>query len=102
MHRGDARDPFAAFTTPGRGYAAYLHEMRAIYEQIGALMRPAAVAIVEVANLREAEGITPLAWDMARVIGQVLAFQGEIIIGWTPTYGEGYDHSYCLIFKRRA
>lgn len=98
MRRDDLTDPLAAYTTPGRGYDAYLADLREIYRHIGALMKEDAVAVVEVANLKGDTSVTPLAWDIARTIGQVLRFQGEIIVGWTPTYGYGYDHSYCLLF----
>ncbi len=99
MHKDDPSDPLAAYTVPGRGYDAYLRDLRDIYQQLAGLMSVGAVAIVEVANLKGANGITPLAWDIAQAIGQVLRFQGEIVVGWTPTYGYGYDHSYCLLFK---
>ena len=65
-------------------------------------MKPNARAILEVANLKRPDQITTLAWDAASAIGEVLHFQGEIIIGWEGAggYGYGYDHSYCLLFSR--
>lgn len=57
---------------------------------------------MEVANLRDAGGrgpVTPLAWDVARAVGEVLRFEGEVVVEWEPTYGYGYDHSYCLVFS---
>lgn len=100
MRRDDPTDPLTAYIAPGRGYDAYLGDIREIYRHIGALMREGAVAVVEVANLKGARGVTTLAWDIARAVGHVLRFQGEIVVGWTPTYGYGYDHSYCLLFTR--
>jgi len=32
----------------------------------------------------------------------VLPFAGEIAVRWEPTYGYGYDHSYCLLFSAPA
>lgn len=98
--RGDECDPFTGYTAESRGYDAYLTDIQAIYGQLGLLMTPDAVAVVEVANLKDADGITTLAWDVARAIGQVLTFEGEVVVGWTPTYGCGYDHSYCLVFTK--
>ncbi len=43
------------------------------------------------------EGVTTLAWDVARELAAVLRFEGEVVIGWDK-YGYGYDHSYCLVF----
>ncbi len=57
------------------------------------------MVVIEVANLKGPLGVTTLAWDIAAVVGQVLTFEGEIVIAWELGYGYGYDHSYCLIFR---
>jgi hypothetical protein len=98
MRRDDPTDPFAGYTQPGRGYGSYLAELRALYAQIGALMTPGATAVVEIANLKHPSGVTTLAWDVAGAIAEVLPFRGEVIVDWEPSYGYGYDHSYCLVF----
>jgi tRNA G10 N-methylase Trm11 len=100
MHRDDREDPLAAYQEPGRGYDAYLADIQAIYRQIGLLMTETARAVVEVANLKNLGTVTPLAWDLAHTISQVLHFEGEIVVAWEPTYAYGYDHSYCLLFTR--
>lgn len=100
MNRDDPEDPLAAYQQPGRGYAAYLTDIQTIYRQIGLLMTEAARAVVEVANLKKSGIVTPLAWDIAHTISQVLRFEGEIVVAWEPTYAYGYDHSYCLLFSR--
>jgi len=100
MTRDDVEDPLTAYSTEGRGYEAYLADIQGIYRQLGLLLADDAHAVVEVANLEGANGSTLLAWDLARVIGAVLRFEKEIVIGWQPTYGYGYDHSYCLVFSR--
>ena len=98
MQRDDPEDPLAAYTTPGHGYAAYLDDMQAIYAQMVSLMKPHARVVIEAANLQGASGVTTLAWDLARAVGAVLRFDGEIVVGW-DRYGYGYDHSYCLVFR---
>jgi tRNA G10 N-methylase Trm11 len=100
MRRDDPTDPLAAYQEPGRGYDAYLADLQAIYHQIGLLMTETARAVIEVANLKHSGMVTTLAWDMAHAISQVLRFEGEIVVAWEPTYGYGYDHSYCLLFSR--
>jgi hypothetical protein len=100
MQRDDPEDPLAAYTAPGQGYVAYLQDLQAIYAQMRPLLLPGARVVIEVANLKGPGGVTSLAWDVARAVGGVLTFAGEIVVGWTPTYGYGYDHSYCLVFTR--
>jgi DNA methylase len=100
MHRDGLEDPLTAYQEPGRGYDAYLADLQEIYRQIGLLMNESAVAVVEVANLKKSGSVILLAWDIAHAISQILDFQGEIVFQWEPTYGYGYDHSYCLLFTR--
>jgi tRNA G10 N-methylase Trm11 len=99
MERGDAEDPFAGYAQPGAGYDAYLRDLRAVFAQVRALMKPGARAVLEVANLKGPAGVTTLAWDAARAVGEELTFEGELVIGW-DSYAYGYDHSYCLVFVR--
>ena len=48
----------------------------------------------------------PLELSDERSLAEVLAFEGELVICWENqgdtslggTYGNGYDHSYCLVF----
>jgi hypothetical protein len=103
MGRGDIEDPLAAYTVPGAGYEAYLWDLQDIYRQVSQLMKPNARVILEVMNLKRPDQITTLAWDVASAIGEVLRFEGEIIIGCEGVggCGYGYDHSYCLVFSRR-
>jgi hypothetical protein len=101
MNRGDREDPLRAYTAAGAGYDAYLAGLRDIFAQAGALLRPGARAVIEVANLKRDGRVTTLAWDLARVVADVLVFEGEVVVGWDH-YGYGYDHSYCLVFRRPA
>lgn len=98
MGKNDLENPFTNYTTEG-SYEAYLQDICGIYAQVGRLMKPDARVVIEVANLRLPDGLTTLAWDIARVVSQVLRFEGEVVVGW-DTYGYGYDHSYCLVFAK--
>jgi SAM-dependent methyltransferase len=97
--RDDHDDPFTNYSTPRASYNAYLHDIEQIYAQVRQLLKPGAHAVIEVSNLKGPSGVTTLAWDVARAVGQVLDFEGEIVIGW-DSYAYGYDHSYCLVFRR--
>lgn len=109
MHELDL-DHYAmsAYTTKG-DYTQYLSELQEIYAQVKKLLRPNAIVVIEVSNLKKkGEPITTLAWDVAKSISKVFQFEGEVIVGWTGEstadgiYGYGYDHSYCLIFKNKV
>jgi DNA modification methylase len=100
MTKNDPEDPFSAYTLPGAGYSGYLQDLQQIYAQVRRLMNPGARVVIEASNLKGSAGVTTLAWDIARAVGEVLTFEGEIVIEWEGTYGYGYDHSYALIFSK--
>jgi hypothetical protein len=100
MAAQDAEDPLTNYSAAGAGYAAYLRQIEQIYADIKQLLKPEARVVLEVSNLKDAHGVTTLAWDVARAVSNVLAFEGEVVIGW-DSYGYGYDHSYCLVFRNR-
>lgn len=90
--------PFAGYQITGEGYADYLRDIRSIYQQLRARMKPTGKFVLEVANLKLENQVTTLAWDIGREISTVLHFEGEVIVCWDQ-YGYGYDHSYCLLFS---
>ncbi len=82
----------------GKGYAAYLQDIRSIYGQLRRLMKPAGRVVIEIANLKLDGQVTTLAWDVAQEVSKVLHFEGEVVVCW-DRYGYGYDHSYCLVYS---
>jgi DNA modification methylase len=99
-HPHGATDALNAYRTPGRGYSAYLSGIRDVYRGVRNLLTPDGAVIIEVSNLKVSGEVVPLAWDIADAVSSVLTFHGEVVVGWNPTYTYGYDHSYCLIFRR--
>jgi len=108
MSRNDHEQyPFAAYAVTGDGYEQYLSDIKQIYVKLKEKLAPDAYAIIEIANIINHGMNTPLAWDVAKAVSDVLMFEKEIIICWKKSkdsqdefnYGFGYDHSYCLIFK---
>jgi len=91
--------PFAGYKITGEGHEEYLRDIRSIYRQLRARMKPTGKIVLEVANLKTENQVTTLAWDVGQEISKVLHFEGEVIICWENEYGPGYDHSYCLIFS---
>lgn len=99
--------PFAGYRVTGADYAQYLRDIASIYRKMRSFMKPNARAVIEISNLSMEDGsITPLAWDVAAAISEVLVMEKEVIVCWDeaepgdqPAYGFGYDHSYCLVFR---
>jgi hypothetical protein len=98
MNRNDTEDPFTAYRAKGKGYSAYLHDIRSIYVQLRKLMKPTGTIVLEVANLKLDGQVTTLAWDIAQEVSRVLRFEGEVVVCWEKNR-YGYDHSYCLVYS---
>jgi DNA modification methylase len=106
MAKNDKENPFTAYAAEGKGYGRYIRDMRKIYSQVKLFMKPNTYIVIEVSNIKSDE-VTPLAWDIAKEVSRVFRFEGEVVIGWKGkddcgvggSYGYGYDHSYCLVFK---
>ena len=91
-------------------YDEFLEAIGAIFDRCRAVVKPGKYMVVVVQNLRAPGGeILPLAWDLARRIGQTWLFQGERIWcqnskrlgiwGYPSIFVPNYHHHYCLIFR---
>jgi DNA modification methylase len=99
---GDAEEALSAYRDPNPGYLRYLADLQRVCHSVGSLLTTDGWLVIEAANLRRLDRVDTLAWDIARAVGEVLPFAGEIAMRWEPTYGYGYDHSYCLLFSPPA
>lgn len=97
--------PFAAYKVTGAGYEQYLLDIEGVFRQLQYKLKPNAYVIVEISNIIKDNVLTTLAWDVAGSVAKVLTFEKEIIVNWesekeAEKYGFGYDHSYCLVFRK--
>jgi DNA modification methylase len=91
-------------------YEQFLERLTAIYAELKPLLRPRAYLTIIVKNVKKGGRIYPLAWDLARRLGEVYTLKDEKIwcqddIRLAP-YGMGNAwvsntfHHYCLQFRR--
>lgn len=92
-------NPLTAYTTRDGDYRTYLAELGEVFAAVGRQLRPGGHLVVNAANLRTDGIVTPLAWDVAQVVGRHLAFLGEVYLQWDrlPRHITG---DYCLVFQR--
>lgn len=95
----DDENPFTDYTERGYEYSSYLRDIKHIFAQVAQKMKPSAHAVIEISNLKRDREVTPLAWDVAREVSQVLHFDGEIVLCWDED-SYGYNHGYCLVFSK--
>lgn len=98
MNIDDETDPLTDYRMTGASYRSYLKDLKGVFGRIARLMLPAGTVVIEASNLKRAGRVTPLAWDIAAQVSQVLHFDGEVVVGW-DRHRYGYQHSYCLVFS---
>jgi SAM-dependent methyltransferase len=98
---GHPQNPLTAYQTLDGDYAAYLAEIGGIFGQVAALLRPGGHAVINVANLPTGPTMTPLAWDVARTVGEHLALRQEVFLCWDHQPA-GIGSDYCLVFQRTS
>lgn len=98
-NKEDDENPFTDYSERDYEYSSYLRDIKHIFAQVSQKMKPSAHVVIEVSNLKRRREVTPLAWDIAREVSQVLHFDGEIILCWDNN-SYGYNHGYCLVFSK--
>lgn len=92
-------NPLTGYETDDGDYPTYLAELGEVFRQVAGLLRPGGHAVVNVANIDYAGVVTPLAWDVAHVIGEHLTFRQEVFLCWDDQ-PEEITGDYCLVFQR--
>ncbi|MFW9821427.1 MAG: DNA methyltransferase [Candidatus Thorarchaeota archaeon] len=102
MNKNENRDPLNGYKSEGN-YNKFLKGLQSIFTDLKLFLKLNSKIIIEVANLK-GDGITTLAWDLGKILSEILYFDGEVIICWEgsrDSESAGYDHSYCLIFTNK-
>lgn len=108
MERTDDRNPFENYAGEST-YDEYLDDVETAFSRLDAVIDPGGHVIVDVANMKYEGRVTTLAWDVADRVSNTFHFDGEHVITWenpdetddgTGAFGYGYDHSYCLVFRK--
>jgi DNA modification methylase len=95
-------NPLTGYTTDDGDYATYLSEIGDVFAQAAALLRPGGQAVINVGNPLAPDGrVTPLATDLAEVIGAHLTLLGTTALRWDEPPA-GLDGDYLLWFRRES
>ena len=103
MAQDDELNPLTCCRTAGN-YKSYLKDLRGIFAQLRQILKSDGHLVIEASNLKTS-AVTTFAWDLAKEVSSVFYFEGEVVVGWQAedsgcgSYGYGYDHSYCLVFR---
>jgi len=82
----------------------YLADAQRLFRGFLPLLRPEALVVVEVSQLRRGERTRPLVWELGGALNKFLDFREDIVRVNTGTAEAepGYDHSHVLAFAQRG
>lgn len=91
-------------------YDEYLNNIYEYFTHLSQFMKNNGYIIIEVSNIEWNNQITTMAWDIGKTISKIknLKMCKELVVTWNNqnvgfgggNYGFGYDHSYCLIYRK--
>jgi DNA modification methylase len=92
-------NPLTSYRTLDGDYRTYLRELDGVFAAAARLVRPGGHLVVNVANIRTERGLTPLAWDVGRLVRRHLRLVDEYVVCWDggPAWLSG---DYWLVFRR--
>ncbi len=93
------QNPLTGYSTLDGNYNTYLTELAGVFVAVSRHLRTGGHLVINAANIRTGEIVTPLAWDIAHTLTPHLAFRGETYLAWDqpPTTFTG---DYCLAFQK--
>ena len=97
--RDHPQNPLTGYRTLDGDYDTYLAEIRALYAEIGALLKRGGRAVINAANIVGEGMVTTLAWDLAAAVGEVLRFEREVVLCWDREVPY-FTNEYCLVFVK--
>jgi DNA modification methylase len=92
-------NPLEAYEVPDGHYPTYLAELGEVFAQVAGLLRPGGHLALNVANTVQDGVLTPLAFDLAAVVGRHLTLVQDVVVCWDGRpWGIGAD--FLLLFRR--
>jgi len=92
-------NPLTAYSTLDGKYDTYLAELIGVFIAVSRHLRAGGYLVINAANIRTGEVVTPLAWDIAHALNPHIAFRGETYLAWDQP-PPMFTGDYCLVFEK--
>lgn len=93
------QNPLTGYTTSDGDYSTYLDELLGVFLAVRGCLRDGGYLVINAANIRTGDVVTPLAWDIAHSLRPHLAFRGETYLQWDNPL-DFISGDYCLVFQK--
>ncbi|MEP6501911.1 MAG: SAM-dependent methyltransferase [Betaproteobacteria bacterium] len=92
-----------------RSYEPYLQGLRAVFEGVHALLEPGGWCVAMAQNLRLQGTFVPLAWDVARLLGERFQLHEERLLVYPQPEGDPHErsathraHEYAIVCRKAS
>jgi DNA modification methylase len=92
-------NPLEAYEEDTGNYPTYLGEIGQVFGHVAALMKPGGYVVINVANIVSDQVMTPLAWDVARIVSKRLTLRQETYLCWDRQPPD-ITGDYCLVLQK--
>jgi DNA modification methylase len=92
-------NPLTGYRTLDSDYRSYLTELTAVFVAVARRLRAGGHLVINAANIRTGDTVTPLAWDITHALIPHLTFRGETYLDWDET-PDLFTGDYCLFFQK--
>jgi DNA modification methylase len=93
------QNPLTAYTTLDGDYPRYLAELLDVFLAVKRHLRGGGYLVINAANIRTGDVVTPLAWDIVHALRPHLGFRGETYLRWDRP-PETVSGDYSLAFQK--
>ena len=93
------QNPLTGYTALDGDYSTYLNELLGVFLGVKRCLRHGGYLVINAANIRTGDVVTPLAWDITQILQPHLAFRGETYLQWDHPL-DFISGDYCLVFQK--
>jgi len=93
------QNPLTGYATLDGDYSTYLDELLSVFLAVKDCLRNGGYLVINAANIRTGDVVTPLAWDIAHALRPHLAFRRETYLRWDHPL-DFISGDYCLVFQK--
>lgn len=92
-------NPLTGYRTRDGDYATYLAELEDVFRQVARLLRPGGHLVLNVADPRQADGVTPLVADLRARCLRHLTLRQEVVLSWDQP-PPGLTNDSLIVFEK--
>lgn len=93
------QNPLTGYRTLDGDYQVFLSSLTDVFAGVLTLLRPGGHLVINAANIRTGDVVTPLAWDIKRAVAAHADFLSQSTLEWDEP-PDWLSEDYCMVFAK--